>query len=57
MQLLKLTKLPSRDRDQLVRKTQKYMMEENLDKMQHSGKPFFWVELEKLRKMKQFCEN
>lgn len=40
-----------------MRMTQKYKLDKNLEAMQHSGKPFFWVEIEKLRKLKQFCEK
>lgn len=37
--------------------TQKYKLEKNLEVMRYSGKPFYWVELEKLQKLKQFCER
>ena len=47
----------SSERDQLLRMKDKYKLEKSLDSVKIQGKPFFWVDLEKLRKMKQFCEQ
>ena len=40
----------------MVRMTQKHKVEKNLESMRFSGKPFYWVDHEKLRKLKQLCE-
>lgn len=45
------------ERDQLLRMKEKYKLEKSLDTVKIQRKPFFWVDLEKLRKMKQFCEQ
>lgn len=37
--------------------TQKYQVEKSLEKMRFCGKPFYWVDHEKLRKLKQLCDQ
>ena len=55
--LIKLTRMVGRERQKLVHKFDKYNLNQNLETLGSSGKPFYWVEIEKLRKMKQFCEK
>mgnify|MGYP000978738759 FL=1 len=55
--LLKLTNLVAEERKVLTKLSQKYKLEKNLETMRRSGKPFFWVDIAKLRSLKTFCEN
>jgi len=55
--LVKLTSLVAEERKQIMRMSQLYKLDRVLEQTRRSGKPFYWVDLEKVRQLKQFCER
>ena len=55
--LLHMTNLIEEDRNMIKRKTHKYKVRQSLDELRRSGKPFYWVDHEKLQKLKLLCEQ
>ena len=55
--LIRITRLCDEERQNVARMTQKYQLEKNLENMRFSGKPFYWIDHEKLKKLKQLCEK
>ncbi len=46
------------DRTEEVREMiEQFRLDNNLENLRYSGKPFYWVGVEKLRKLKQLCES
>ena len=55
--LMNLTKLVKSDLNVFKIKAQKRMLNESMEDLRKSGKPFYWVDHERLRKLKQLCET
>ena len=45
------------DRSDLKQKTQMFKAQESLEELRYSGKPFFWVDYERLKKLKKVAES
>ena len=45
------------DRSVVRHKTQMFKAEENLEELRYKGKPFYWVDYERLKKLKKVFET
>ena len=52
-----MTNMIDEDRNMILRKKHKYKMRQSLEELRCSGKPFYWIDHEKLRQLKQLCEQ
>ena len=50
-------KLIEKERNVMILQTQKRVVNEKIDSLRKSGKPFYWVDHERLRKLKKLCDS
>lgn len=55
--LLHLTTLFGEELEQVKRMADKFKLNESLDELRRSGKPFYWVDHQRLKKLKQLVDE
>lgn len=55
--LAHLCSLIEQERDALKKKFLTALLDENIESLRKSGKPFYWTDSDRLRKLKRLCES
>lgn len=55
--IVHMTNLVPEDRKMIKQNTNKFKLRQCLDDLKYSGKPFYWVDHEKLKQLKSVCEQ
>ena len=55
--IVHMTNLIKKERKRITNNKYKYLMRKSFEELRCSGKPFYWVDHEKLRQLKLLCEQ